>query len=184
MAARSTSSRFANSRSRSSRSRARNISSRCSKAANSCLICSAQPSAAEIEDFCPTAIRAPFVTKHSYQSERNNTTTECKAADSSARQMTVFENATRRRQRVGTVRASSGDRCAMTRAECNDIVFSEPSIRKLVTQHNSRIEQRLSRIVVDVAALLFVEPVLFGLRHPGHLGFRYHRLNRNKRGRL
>jgi hypothetical protein len=61
---------------------------------------------------------------------------------------------------------------------------NEPSFRKLVAKHNSRVEQRLSRIVVLVAALLFVEPVFFGFGHPRHFGFRYHRLNRNKRWRF
>jgi hypothetical protein len=117
MTARSTFNQFASSRRRSSRSRARNMSSRCSKASNSCWICSAQPSPAEIEDFSPALIRAPSVTRRSYHNEEllqlqnesgtfnrtsNDDFAECDASSSAARgtprqaQATVHDGALNR----------------------------------------------------------------------------------------
>jgi hypothetical protein len=41
---------------------------------------------------------------------------------------------------------------------------------KFVAQYDARIEIKLCRIIVHVAALCFVEPVLFRSCNPRHLG--------------
>lgn len=184
MAARSSFSRFASSRRRSSRSRARNISSRCSTASNSRRICSVHPLPAPTEDVFSAVIGASLsqnirITTSDTLQLWDESSNFNRASNDRFPERDAPPSAPRDRSRTLERPLRSRHASRMEGHGCN-----ERSVGKLVAKHNSGVEQRLSRIVVLVTALLFVEPVFFGLRHPRHLGLRYHRLDGNKRRRF